>query len=142
MSKHNTANQPLIFSQVVDAIVGKQGGTFGPDTDEPKFNGYFVGGSQPTVRVRNGEQLVTDLTKLAEVVELVRRAIGRGSNVGTWLNPETSEVEVDDSEWIESKSLAIETAQDRHELAIWDVKGEREINVGRFTADGDYVKLI
>lgn len=139
MTEHNTTNPPLIFSQVVDAIVGKQGGTFGPDAE--KSTGYFYGGNRPTVTVAGGRELLRDPDKLVAVAELVKSAIERGSNAGVWVD-EFGTVYVDDSAWTPSESRAIEQAQANRELEVWDVANERGIKVGRFTDSGDYVKLI
>lgn len=142
MTKHNTTSQSIILAEVIDAIAGKQDGTFGPELiDEPKFDGFWVGGFQPSVTLTNGDDLLDESGKLSEVAALVKSSLDNGGNVGVWTNPEDGVVWVDESRWFADQAEAVEQAQANRELAIWDVKGEREVNVGTFL-DGEYVKLI
>jgi len=88
-------------------------------------SGFYVGG-------RVAETLVTDPSDLGDyltaVSTITRRAGGVGY-VGAWKNHETGFVHVDASDHFEDFETAHRIAQERGELAIWEIAGGTEFRL-------------
>lgn len=87
--------------------------------------GFYVGG-------RVTETLVTDPTDLGDylsAVSTVTRRAGGVGYIGSWKNDETGVVHVDASDHFEDFETAHRTAQERGELAIWEIAGGTEFRL-------------
>lgn len=112
-------------------IVNPEGGSLDRMTGERLTfaTGYIVGGVHPDSVIR-GESTVTG-TALAEVFRSARHLATHGARtvVGYWVDGATGDMWVEVSEWFATARRALEVADARDELAIWDCKANAEIRV-------------
>lgn len=136
MSKSPKFSATKMLADVLNLLAMGEDGTI-TRSGEPKQDGYYVGGSVPGVVLADGESPLYYLPTVRWLVEL---ALAAGCEVGVWTDSEDGKVYVDAPQWLHDKDVAVAIAQERGELAIWDVKGEREIRVG-LIVNGEYVKM-
>jgi len=88
-------------------------------------SGFYVGG-------RVQETVVADPSDIADyqsaVTTITRRAGGVGY-IGSWRDIETGHVHIDASDHVEDFDSAIRIAQERGELAIWEIAGGTEFRL-------------
>lgn len=93
---------------------------------EAPHDGYMVGGLVPeSVEAVLSAATVREFLTRADV----QAAYGKGAWVGIWLNPETDRYHLDMSQVITSELTALVLAENRGELAIFDVANGVSIDV-------------
>lgn len=108
-------------SEMLEAL---RAGGFTDWVTPEKTNGFLVGGACPAI-VRES---VHEVTK-SDIINLIVRADDIADAIGGWIDEEDGKAYLDGNTWIADLGTALEVAQDRGELAIWDIEGGKSIYV-------------
>ena len=105
----------------VKVLRSLEGGTLTREgEDHSKVDGYWVGGAGSTL-VFNSEQLIM----LALVNEFFESCLSE--YVGWWTDSETGKVYFDAVTWFPDLRAAHRAAEDRGEIAFWDIANGEEV---------------
>lgn len=97
-----------------------EGGTASMTGEDLPHYGYWVGGSSATLVFRPGYEHLRDLIR-AFIRDLPTEW------VGWWTDEETGRLYVEATDWFEDRATAERVGRERHELAIRDISGERDL---------------
>lgn len=106
-----------LADKLIDMITSSTDGTIGVQGQELPTRGYYVGGVTAS--------LVNPSTFM-EVARWVAVAVQRADYLGVWTD-EDGTVYVDASELAYGVNNALALAEERGELAVWDILDSREI---------------
>jgi len=109
-----------IFNSIADG----NDGTLGADGANLPVTGYFVGGVTAPLVFDSFREANTP-SALGDIVEFLKST--ETAFVGWWTDSETGKVYVDDTTWHSSLESATGAAQERGEIAFWDILCETEI---------------
>lgn len=118
-----TASRELTHAIAGAARQDIEGGTVALNGLPLPSAGYYVGGAGPSLVFDSFA--VVDGPEIARFVESAPSAY-----VGWWVDSETGKIYIDAVEWYANEFTATAIAQVRHELAVWDIAGERELRLG------------
>lgn len=105
------------------ALLGEDGGTVSVNGLPLPVSGYYVGGVVPTLVFGSRGEV-----RFPEVLAFLE-ASGT-SYVGFWVDSDDGRVHFDAVDWYEWAALAETIATSRKEIAIWDIRNEREVRLG------------
>lgn len=107
---------------------GADGGTFAIDGGPAPVSGYMVGGVATELVIEPEDDNAERYAKLSHWVGNVTRK-HPDHYVGFWRDSATGKVHVDVSERVTLRSYALELAESRNEIAVWDLDNSEEIRV-------------
>jgi hypothetical protein len=118
----NAAN--AIGIEIFNSLADGKDGTLSVDGGEPAAAGYFVGGASAPL-VFGSLEKASHHTALGDIIEFLKST--ETAFVGWWTDSETGKVYVDDTTWHSSLALATHAAQERSEIAFWDIANAQEV---------------
>lgn len=107
---------------------GADGGTISMEMGPAPTSGYMVGGVTAELTIEPDDTRADWYDKLSRWVGDVTEK-HHGHYVGFWRDSETGRVHIDVSERVTLRSYAMELAEARNEIAVWDLYNSEEIRV-------------
>ena len=113
-----------IFDQIK---AGPEGGTVHRTGHALPDHGFFVGGHGESIVFSAGVDFTPDLKSRIETWARVSQS----PFFGWWTDEETGKLHLDGTDWFTTEEEARRAAEERHELAFWDVSTQRELRIER-----------
>lgn len=113
-----------VASEIFDAILdGETGGTLSQSGNPLAITGFYVGGAVPPLKITDpfGRPLLVRLEKFV--------AESPTDLVGFWFDTDSGILHLDSVNWYQDEYTAAAIGRVRHEIAIWDIRNERELRL-------------
>lgn len=110
---------------VTDLLAELAEGGFTYWLTEEKTTGYLVGGACQGCTAERPEDITA-----RDIADVMVSALGEADAIGGWTDDEDAgRTYLDGNTWIADLATAFELAQDRGELAIWDIEESASVYV-------------
>lgn len=106
---------------------GSEGGTVALDGLPLPVTGFYVGGAIKELVLDHDDFTACRTHVVNELIMFVSRA--STPYVGHWTDSETGKIHFDAVNWFQDEYTAAAIGRVRKEIAIWDVRNERELRL-------------